>query len=183
MIQIGASAATIDTPVEHLVACHRRIELRLDTLVRAGESLETDRAAALAAIARSLEFLSSSGALHTEDEEKSVFPRLRAKISAGWIAYLDSLEAQHQAADAIFSALKAVVYEITLREPVPTALIEQYRACAGELRSLYYEHIRSEDEILTDLARKSFSSSEIEEISSEMRARRNRVQGPESMRD
>jgi hypothetical protein len=30
MIQIGASAATIDSPIEHLVACHRRIEQRAE---------------------------------------------------------------------------------------------------------------------------------------------------------
>jgi ribulose 1,5-bisphosphate synthetase/thiazole synthase len=35
MIQIGASAATIDTPIEHLIACHRRIEQRLETLINA----------------------------------------------------------------------------------------------------------------------------------------------------
>lgn len=40
MIQIGASAATVDSPIEHLMACHRRIEQRLDTLVNAACHLE-----------------------------------------------------------------------------------------------------------------------------------------------
>jgi hypothetical protein len=60
MIQIGASAATIDSPIEHLVACHRRIEQRLDTLINAAGHVDDDRAGALAGIAKSLHFLDTS---------------------------------------------------------------------------------------------------------------------------
>jgi len=38
MIQIGAPSATLDAPVEHLMACHRRIEQRLETLIAAGST-------------------------------------------------------------------------------------------------------------------------------------------------
>ena len=69
MIRIGQPSATIDTPLEHLMACHRRIEERLTTLERAGERLREDRPAALEAILRSILFLDSSGVLHTRDEE------------------------------------------------------------------------------------------------------------------
>ena len=44
--------------------------------------MENDRAGALDAIRKSLEFLDTSGALHTQDEEDSLFPRLRPKLSS-----------------------------------------------------------------------------------------------------
>jgi len=163
MVEIGASSATIDMPIEHLMACHRRIEQRLDTLVRAAGHLEEDRAAALEAIQKSLAFLDSSGVQHTEDEEASLFPRLRARLTPDQIAYLDSLEAQHVRAEGILCRLKQLVH---------SGHFEQYRACAEELRSLYREHIRSEDTILTALAKQSISESELMEISREMRVRR-----------
>lgn len=172
MIQIGAAPAAIDSPIDHLVACHRRIEQRLDTLVRASGYFEAGRAQALAAIDRSLQFLDSSGALHTEDEEQSVFPRLRLRAGADAAAYLDSLEDQHHKAESILARLRELVAEAARRDPVPKPLIGDYRACAEELRSLYREHIRSEDEILTALAKRSLNDAEIAEITREMRDRR-----------
>lgn len=168
MIQIGGPAATIDSPIEHLMACHRRIEQRLDTLVNAAGHIETDRAAAVDAIVKSLHFLDTSGALHTEDEEASLFPRLRPKLSASEIAFIDSLEAQHVEAAALYSKLKQLAS--TLKHT--TDAIDQYRECAAELRSIYRDHIRTEDEVLTALARRYLAELEISEISREMRARR-----------
>jgi len=52
------------------------------------------------------------------------------------------------------------------------AWVERYRDCAARLQSLYREHIRSEDEILTRLARRSLNDAELAAISAEMRERR-----------
>ena len=174
MIQIGAPAATIDSPVEHLMACHRRIEQRLDTLIRAAGSLITDRDLALAAIHKSLEFLDSNGAMHTEDEERSLFPRLRTKLSSNQIAYLDSLEQQHAEADAILVRLKQLTRDAANGYPVPQELADRFRDCAESLRSFYGRHIQSEDEILTEMAKASLTESELAGIAREMRERRTR---------
>lgn len=172
MIQIGASAATIAEPIEHLMACHRRIEQRLDTLINAARHFEKSRPEAISAISRSLQFLDTSGAIHTQDEERSLFPRLRQKLSASEIAFVDSLEAQHIQADSIYSTLKQLAAELDSPAACLPEMIERYRQCAEALRSIYREHIRAEDEILTALARRSLNELEISEISSEMRARR-----------
>ena len=174
MIQIGLPTATIDTPLEHLTACHRRIEERLDTLVKAADLLLADQATALAAIVRCLEFLDGSGALHTEDEECSLFPRLRVKLLADQVAYLDSLEEQHVTAGTILMRLKELVGEATRVSQASGELAEQYRECAEQLRSIYRSHIQSEDSILSALAKQSLSEFEIAEIAGEMRARRER---------
>jgi len=165
MIQIGAPSATLDTPVEHLMACHRRIEQRLDTLTAAAGHLENDRERALEAIGKSIQFLDSNGAMHTDDEESSLFPRLRPKLSPEELAYVDSLESQHRQAEALYGELKQLVARAS-----PD--VQQYRDCAERLREFYRAHIQSEDEILTSLARRSLTENELAQISSEMRTRR-----------
>jgi len=145
------------------MACHRRIEQRLDTLVTAGDHLANDREPALAAIAKSIAFLDSNGAMHTEDEESSLFPRLRPKLSVEELAYVDSLEQQHSEAEGIYAELK---------ELVALGSVASYRDCASRLRDLYRRHIQSEDQILTALARRLLSEKELAAITVEMRARR-----------
>jgi hemerythrin-like domain-containing protein len=172
MIQIGSQIATIDSPIDHLMACHRRIEQRLETLLNAAEHVGRDRAAALDAISKSLSFLDTSGALHTEDEEASLFPRLRRKLSAPEIAFIDSLEAQHAEAESIHAELKQLAAELNLGSESSLAVTGKYRNCAKRLQSLYQAHIRAEDEILTALARRSLDAGELAEISREMRERR-----------
>jgi iron-sulfur cluster repair protein YtfE (RIC family) len=172
VIQIGATAATIDSPIEHLTACHRRIEQRLETLIRAGGHIERDRPSALDAIAKSLQFMDTSGILHTEDEEASLFPRLRKKLSAGEIAFLDSLEAQHDQAESIYAELKETASELERSSAFFAESIARYRSCAERLHALYGAHIRMEDEVLTAMARRSLDESEIVQISREMRERR-----------
>ena len=172
MIQIGASPAPLDRPLEHLMACHRRIEQRLDTLVKAAGLLKADPRQALEAIAKSIQFLDSDGVLHTRDEEESVFPRLRPKLSLEEAVFVDSLEAQHHQAESIFSELKALAGRIGSPEGPSMHLESEYFERAVRLRSLYQDHIRSEDEIFSALAKRSLAGSELAQISSEMRARR-----------
>jgi hypothetical protein len=47
--------------------------------------------------------------MHTEDEESSLFPRLRPKLSVDELAFVDSLERQHGQAEGIYSELKRFV--------------------------------------------------------------------------
>jgi hypothetical protein len=84
MITLNAradAAATLDQPLEHLTACHRRIEQRLDTLERVVPFLRTRRDEALQAIRNAFAFLDGSGVRHTQDEEGSIFPRLRDRLT------------------------------------------------------------------------------------------------------
>ena len=172
MIQIGQPNPTIDTPIEHLTACHRRIEERLATLERAGDHLRQDRGAALDAIRSSIRFLDSSGALHTMDEEASLFPRLRPQLSREELAYVDSLEEQHDEAESVFADLKDVAAQLTTTSGNAAVLEGRYRQLTSRLGSLYRSHIRSEDEILSKLARRLIDPDQLKAISEEMRSRR-----------
>jgi len=170
MIQIGTPAANIDSTIEHLTACHRRIEQRLDTLVDAADHLSQEAVVALEAIRNSFHFLETSGSFHTADEEESLFPRLRPKLNGEEIAFVDSLEVEHGQADRIYQELKKLADN--LENDRSEDSICTYAGCAKRLRDLYRSHIQAEDQILTKLARRILDTKDIEEISQEMRARR-----------
>lgn len=165
MVQIGESAATLDQPIEHLVACHRRIEQRLATLERAATELGGSEDAARGAIAAAIRFMDTNGAWHTEDEELSLFPRLRPYLDADELAFVDALESQHREAEEIFQALRSASANLP-------ATLPEYTRLAAQLGEIYRQHIRSEDEILTKLAKRSLNASELAGITAEMRARR-----------
>jgi len=176
VIQIGQPNATIDTPIEHLMACHRRIEDRLETLERAGAHLANDRAAALEAIRKSIAFLDSSGVLHTRDEEESVFPRLRPRITQVQFQYLDTLEEQHRAVEQVYEELKqtvtVTVMAMAARDTIPEELQAKYKSLVARIAKMYRLHIESEDELLMRLARNNLDADQLKSISREMADRR-----------
>lgn len=156
---------TLSEPLEHLTACHRRIEQRLDTLVLAGEHISDAPEEARAAISKAIEFMEGSGARHTEDEEESIFPRLTPLVAESDAGFLAELEAQHVQADELFVRLK----DAAARLPESAA---EYRELAGQLREIYKAHIAAEDSRLVALGRQALSTEQLQQISAEMRARR-----------
>lgn len=172
MIQIGAPSATLDAPVDHLMACHRRIEQRLDTLVNAADHLISDRQSALDAVRKSLLFLDSNGAMHTADEEEGLFPLLRPKLSSEEFAYLETLERQHDEAERVYDELRSLVSQISSQPVTSRELVEEYLKCAKRLRTIYCDHIASEDKVLTVIARRVLSDADLEQLSEGMRRRR-----------
>jgi hemerythrin-like domain-containing protein len=158
VIQIQASGhqdSVPEGPIEHLLACHRRIEQRLATLERAGEALQ--------AIQNSLQFLETSGTLHTVDEEESFFPRLRPALSADESAYVESLESEHREAEALYASLKECISRIDT---------DRYRDLVAQFAGLYRRHIASEDKVFVELGRKVLTRAQLSDIQTEMRARR-----------
>jgi hemerythrin-like domain-containing protein len=177
----GPQHATLDQPLEHLMACHRRIEQRLETLERAAAVLATRREEALAAIESAIAFLDESGVRHTQDEEQSVFPRLQSKAAPDELAFVEHLQTDHSEADRIFGCLKqafrrmreqAPPYSISSKADRPGEAESDFRRYASELGALYRRHIAEEDEVLVAIGRQRLSNSDLEAISSEMRERR-----------
>ena len=174
MIQLGQKPeAVAEEPLDHLVACHRRILHRVDVLERIGSALDFDPASALAALRNTLRFFDVTARLHTEDEEESVFPRLRARLSAGDLAYVDSLESEHREKEAVFGELKRLSEE--MEAGVTAQRAARYRELAGRLCSLYRSHIASEDDVLVRLGRGNLTEQELGAIREEMRSRRTAV--------
>jgi hemerythrin-like domain-containing protein len=172
MIQIQTKIAppVVEGPIDHLQACHRRIENRLEVLERAGQHLEDRFEESLLAIFNSLRFMDTSGVRHTVDEEESLFPRLRNCLSQEQIQYLDQLESQHRAVDAVYDSLKEVVAQLQ-REANPERILA-YRELVGKLTAAYRAHIASEDSTLMEMARSVLTPDDLAAIQAEMRARR-----------
>ena len=173
MIQIrtAAPASTLDSPIDHLNACHRRIEERLQTLERVGPHLLDRTAEALTALQAVFWFFDSSGATHTADEEESFFPRIAPKVTAEEQLFLKDLEIEHAKAEAIYDALKAHIAQLTT--PPTQAEVTRYNELATELCSLYREHIRNEDARFPEIAARILTPADLEAVSREMKLRRN----------
>jgi hemerythrin-like domain-containing protein len=172
MIHIGPAppSSTLDSPIEHLNACHRRIEERLLTLERAGAALVQRPAEALAAIQAAFWFFDSSGANHTADEEDSLFPRLTPHLAPEDLQWLAALEAEHARAEALYDRLKAHVATLP---PQPTpAQQDLYAELAAALCSLYRQHIQNEDSRFPLLASRALSPADLDAIAREMKLRR-----------
>ena len=169
-IQKHASPPVVDGPLEHLSACHRRIEHRLDVLQRASDLLAERAEEALHAIANSLRFMDTSGVLHTVDEEESLFPRLRQAMSASEMEYLEGLESQHREAESLYESLKETVARLQFDRS--QADIQRYRDLVSRLNAVYRAHIASEDDTLITLAERVLSGDQLSMIQSEMRSRR-----------
>lgn len=174
-ILIGSQAgpaATLDQPLEHLLACHRRIEQRLETLERVVPYLWDRREEALAAIRNVLAFVDTSGALHTADEEVSVFPRLAGRLNPRQEELLRTLEGQHRSGESIYAGLKSVVDNIARQDAVDEDLRDEYREAVAYLCDLYRSHIQLEETQLLSVCRSLLTSGDLAAIAAEMRARR-----------
>ena len=164
--------STLDRPLEHLTACHRRIEQRLATLERVAAHLDRNSSDALEAMAACFRFFDSNGVLHTADEEESVFPRLQPRLSDEERTFIATLEDQHREADRLYAELKAIGGELRSGLPASRELRERYRVAASRLAELYRAHMATEDQTLIALGQRVLSPPELAEISREMKNRR-----------
>ena len=163
--KIAADASsTLDHPLEHLVACHSRIEERLAVLERAADALDTQPEAARQALESVFRYFETSGANHTADEEESIFPRISDRLTDEERAYLEHLEAQHREADELYFRVKQV--------PLPGVAAGEYRSAVTRFCELYRQHISSENDRLIGIGKRLLTAPELESVSSEMRRRR-----------
>ncbi|MFN0106285.1 MAG: hemerythrin domain-containing protein [Bryobacteraceae bacterium] len=169
-IRTAPAVATLDSPVDHLAACHRRIEERLDTLERVAPHLQARPEEALAAIQTAFRFFDSSGVNHTADEEQSFFPRLAAHITAEERRFLSDLQIEHTRAEGLYDELKAHV--ASMASPPTAACQIRYTELAAALCALYRQHIRNEDARFPAIVARTLPPAGLEAISVEMKRRR-----------
>lgn len=161
--QAAGETTTLESPLDHLMACHRRIEERLETLERAVAALAERREEALAAMQAAFRFMDSNGVIHTRDEEESLFPRMESS------ALIQELEAEHREAERIDRELRAAVARV---EPGDGSAIEDCRVLVSALCAIYRRHIEQEDNRLLPAARAALSPAALAEVSREMKRRR-----------
>jgi iron-sulfur cluster repair protein YtfE (RIC family) len=172
--------AAVRNPLQHLVECHERIEERLQTLERLTPHLrsasEDKRREAREALENALAFLAKMGALHTEDEEASVFPRLLARSGSQDPTLTElttMLEMQHREKEAVFRKLVDHAASIAASPQAPSE--QQVRALEGlvsQLADLYRPHIMVENQRLIPMSADYLTAEDLDLIREEMRARR-----------
>jgi hemerythrin-like domain-containing protein len=161
-------SATLERPLEHLMACHDRIEERLRMLEKIASHLDTRREEALGLLAKVLKFFDTNGVWHTEDEEESLFPRLGARANEEERCYLAELESQHDEAEHVYAALKSVAARLAAGENLGS----QFARLVDRLCSLYRPHIASENRALTELGTRLLTADELAAVAAEMKWRR-----------
>ncbi len=166
-----------DTPFALMSDCHRRIEGFLAVIRRALERcstgpLDDEAGAALRAAQR---YFREAAPRHTEDEEESLFPRLRAvggESLGGLLREAERLEREHDEAERLYAAIDeridAWLLEGRLRKGEGEFILRDLDA----LDRLYARHIAFEDETLFPAAEGALDASQIREIGQEMAARR-----------
>ena len=170
----------IGDPLQHLIACHDRIEERLQILERVipylRSDLEEKRREARQALDKALEFLEAMGTLHSQDEEDSVFPRLLVKAGDDGPdarELIAMLETQHREKEEVLAKLKAYVIGLPVAPDSPVqAQVDRLEGFAAHLGDLYRPHIMIENQRLIPMAEEHLKTGDREEILHEMRSRR-----------
>jgi hemerythrin-like domain-containing protein len=151
---------------ENLVHAHAQIEERLQELERAADGL-TDPArvpAALEAMKGVLEFFATFGVDHNDDEEKTLFPRL--KSVPGFAQMLEAFDFQHKMAETEQRALLARVQGFAPGKE------RGLRELAHRFAEVQRAHILAEERALFPLAEKNLPRRVLVEMSEELRSGR-----------
>ncbi len=166
---LGGPAPGFDDPLGVLQACHRRIERQLSTLARLLRHLpehhvDADARAAARAILR---YFDTAAVNHHADEEKSLFPRLRA-ASSEVAQHLILLEQEHRALARRWGKMRPRLAAIAAGYGAHLAPAAVHALCAA-----YAAHIAREDGEVFPAAARLLDAPTLAAIGREMAARRN----------
>lgn len=177
-IQLGARLEhSFSEPLGLLSDCHRRIEHFLAILQKvrddaAGQILSDEQRRAVEA---ALTYFRTAAPRHTQDEERSLFPLLRASKrpqARQALEALEALEHDHAAADSAHAEVESW-YRRWLDTGVLTApQRKRLRRVLGALQLMYHRHIEVEDRRIFPLAKEILSRKQIEQMGKEMADRR-----------
>ena len=174
-IQIGAKPDSgFDDPIGMLTDCHRRIEHFLNILClvaerAAGRALTEEESSAVQA---ALQYFRVGGERHNADEEESVFPRLRASATLEDLDKIESLESDHKDAATLHDTVEQLYRSWIAANPLGDTDRAALQSATQQLRRLYTEHIRLEEQVVFPRASQLLSPAAITAIGQEFRARR-----------
>lgn len=164
-------------PIGLLGDCHRRIERFLNVLVRIcredrGGPLDASRREALEA---SLRYFKNAAPWHTQDEEVSLFPRLRRLRDdrvATVLAEIDRLESDHELAGRLHHEVDDLGWRWLDGGKLASAHSERLEELLDSLAAIYARHIAFEDQVVFPMAQGSLSSPSLIAMGREMANRR-----------
>ncbi|MEW6681994.1 MAG: hemerythrin domain-containing protein [Nitrospirota bacterium] len=164
-------------PLGLLSDCHRRIEHFLGLLITVtaqarGGALTGEQRDALVAAGR---YFREAAPLHKEDEERSLFPRMRAsrdrRVRAA-LATLEELVEDHVVLDRGHVEVDTLIDRWMDDGSLPSNEVRRLVAVLQELRAIYERHIAIEDHDVFPLAGGTLDQGTIAVVGREMAARR-----------
>jgi hemerythrin-like domain-containing protein len=169
----------VEDPIEHLRHCHQLIERSLVTVKNAvvGLGLTTPvlRTEAAAALDYELALLQLLSDLHSQDEEKSLFPRLQksaSEDSSSLRELITTLESQHRDQRAVFGQLATCLRNFPATEgPAAEERLTDLENLAEQLNNLFRPHISLEEERIIPNCRPALTQEDLEGMRREMRLR------------
>jgi hypothetical protein len=177
-VTIAELGVRVGDPIQHLRDSHARIERSLVTVQNAVAGFSATapalRAEAAAALDYELALLQMFERLHTQDEELSFFPRLRAAVADNEVTeLLRALESQHRQEEALFEELAACVRSFASvgSEQAEEQKLSKLEALVGQLANLCQPHMTLEEERLIAGCTKYLKPSDLEQMRDEMRVR------------
>jgi hemerythrin-like domain-containing protein len=172
----GASGSAGVDPFALLERSHQQLEERLSDLQQAAGAIVRERAGAdeVALVDAVIAFLERAAARHEQDEEESLFPRLRGV--ADLTTLLEELASEHLLHRHLILQLRS------LRSRWPAAGPDAGDGAsliilANELARAYRVHIAREERELLPVARENLRPDEVDGIRTEMARRRELAQG------
>jgi hypothetical protein len=179
-VTVAELGVRVGDPMQHLRDSHARIERSLVTVQNAVAGFSATapalRAEAAAALDYELALLQLFERLHTQDEEQSFFPRLRAAVvddSAGIAELLRALESQHRQEEALFEELAACVRSFASvgSQEAEDQKLSKLESLVRQLANLCQPHMTLEEERLIAGCAKYLKPSDLEQMRDEMRVR------------
>ena len=175
-VQIGANTHSFSDPTGLLSDCHRRIEMFLGSLQGVAKVIDSPLSTeARGALENALHYFHEAAPKHTEDEEESLFPRLRQihnpEIESA-LSALNALEDDHRRADALHAEVHALAVQCLERSHLPFHEAGRFRQAVDDLTSIYGGHIRIEENVIFPAAKRALSSAQKSSIANEMASRR-----------
>lgn len=168
-------AAGFEQPLELLAACHDRVERMLKLLLRLRSHLRTvgcDEQARQAA-RDVMRYFDLAAPAHHEDEERHVFPALRA---AGQLTEtLDRLQREHQEMADAWAEVRALLRRI--EQGTWAAFTADEDTLLDRYASLYEGHAAAEDELVFPAAARLLDSAAQAAMGEEMAMRRGVLRG------
>lgn len=168
-----ARMAGFDDPLEMLAACHDRIRAHCETLRRLARHLTENGCdiQARQAAAGVLRYFDTAGRHHHEDEERDLFPRMRASATgetavrvAGMIA---QLEREHDSMNGFWSDVRTGLERIARGERAVLD-VRALRSFCG----VYNAHIAFEEANIIPLATTLLAPAALSDIGAAMARRR-----------
>ena len=173
-IKLGTSPAVERDAVDMLLACHQRIRNFTGIATRIADA----HGAAGPEVANAAEavhrYYAVALPLHEQDENDSVYPRLRRKLTdENERASLQAMVDQHGPIHEVVAKLLPRWEELKRAPEKLNGYVDELREDAERLQELWNEHLALEEEIVFPLIRARLSDDDLRDIHAEMKRRRN----------